>query len=192
MTWQAECGRYLDPGAERLLHGVAVPRRALFLDRDGVINVDHGYVHQPERTEWIPGIFELARAAQVAGYLPVVVTNQAGIARGFYTEAQFLDYTRWLHAEFARRGAPLFGTYYCPHHPTAGLGNYRRECGCRKPAAGMILRAGEDLSLDLGASLLLGDKESDMEAASVAGLRRARLFRSDLGSALPTFQALFT
>src|SRR5690606_1314353 len=88
------------------------PHRALFLDRDGVVNVDHGYVHTPGRTEWVPGIFELARAARAAGYVLVVATNQAGIARGYYDEEQFRAYTRWVHARFAEEGAPLLATYY--------------------------------------------------------------------------------
>ncbi|UWX04314.1 HAD-IIIA family hydrolase [Pseudoxanthomonas sp. NC8] len=83
-------------------------QKALFLDRDGVINVNHGYVHSAERTEWVAGIFDLARAARAAGYVLVVVTNKAGIARGFYTHSQFEDYTRWMHARFADEGAPIW------------------------------------------------------------------------------------
>ena len=98
-------------------------RKALFLDRDGVINVDHGYVCTPERTEFIDGIFELCRAARQAGHLLVVVTNQAGIGRGYYSEQQFIDYMDWMRAEFEQRGTTLDAVYHCPHHPTHGVGD---------------------------------------------------------------------
>ena len=165
---------YLDPDLARWLDATAAPRRALFLDRDGVINVDHGYVHTPDRTDWVPGIFELVAQAGAAGFLPVVVTNQAGIARGYYDEAAFLTYTEWVHDEFRRRGAPLAATYFCPHHPDAGLGELRRACGCRKPEPGMLLAAAQRLDLDLQASLLVGDNESDIEAAVRAGVGATR------------------
>jgi len=145
-------------------------RRALFLDRDGVINVDHGYVCTPERTEFIEGIFELSRAAKQAGHLLVVITNQAGIGRGYYSEQQFLDYMDWMRAEFEQREATLDAVYYCPHHPTDGVGDYRRDCDCRKPAPGMILRARQDLGLDLARSILVGDKASDVAAGHAAGV----------------------
>jgi len=145
-------------------------RRALFLDRDGVINVDHGYVCAPERTEFIDGIFELCRAARRAGHLLVVITNQAGIGRGYYSEQQFLDYMDWMCAEFQQRGAPLDAVYHCPHHPTDAVGEYRRECDCRKPAPGMILRAARELGLDLARSTLVGDKPSDIAAGRTAGV----------------------
>lgn len=151
---------------------VSAPRRALFLDRDGVINVDHGYVHRPEQTEWVDGIFELCAQARDLGYALVVVTNQAGIARGYYSEMQFESYSDWLRAQFAERGAPLLRIYYCPHHPTDGLGAYRRECRCRKPGPGMIERARDELGLDLAASALIGDQPSDILAARTAGVGR--------------------
>ena len=152
-------------------------RRALFLDRDGIINVNHGYVHTPAATEWVPGVFDLAAAAHRAGYLLVVVTNQAGIARGYYTRAQFEDYTHWVHAQFTAAGAPLAATYYCPHHPGAGIGELGVECDCRKPRPGLLLRAAADLGIDLASSLLLGDSPSDIEAADAAGVPLAILCR---------------
>lgn len=145
-------------------------RKALFLDRDGVINVDHGYVCTPGRTDFIDGIFELCRVARQAGHLLVVITNQAGIGRGYYSEQQFLDYMDWMRGEFERRGATLDAVYHCPHHPTDGIGDYRRECECRKPAPGMILRARRDLGLDLARSTLVGDKASDVAAGRAAGV----------------------
>lgn len=155
--------------------------RALFLDRDGVINVNHGYVHAPEQTDWMPGVFELCALARDAGYALVVVTNQAGIARGYYSEEQFLAYTRWMHEQFAAHGVPLLATYYCPHHPQAALDEYRLECACRKPQPGMILAAARDLGLRLAECVLIGDMPSDLQAADAAGVGRSWLL-----DALPT------
>ncbi len=145
-------------------------RRALFLDKDGVINVDHAYVCTPERTDFIEGIFELCRAATGHGFLNVVVTNQAGIARGYYTEPEFLAYMEWVRDEFRKRDAQLDAVYYCPHHPEHGIGEYLRDCECRKPKPGMLLAAQRDLRLDLAGSILIGDSESDLEAGRAAGI----------------------
>lgn len=175
-------GRFLDPAAHRLLATAGSPRRALFLDRDGVININHGYVHDAEHTDWLPGIFELCRDAQGMGYWPVVVTNQAGIARGLYDEATFLAYTAWVHEQFAAIGTRLLATYYCPHHPTEGTSAYRQACGSRKPGAGMLIRAAEDLAIDLGNSLLVGDSESDLMAARAAGIPGAFMVEGRLPS----------
>lgn len=145
-------------------------RRAFFLDRDGVINVDHGYVCSPEQTQFIDGIFELCRAATQRGILNVVITNQAGIARGYYSEVDFLAYMDWMRGEFRKHGAQLDAVYYCPHHPLHGRGDYLRDCECRKPKPGMILRAARDLDLDLAGSVLLGDTASDIVAGEAAGI----------------------
>ena len=145
-------------------------RPALFLDRDGVINVDHGYVCSPERTEFVDGIFELIAAANARDMAVVVVTNQAGIARGHYSERQFRDYMTWMQKTLREHGAHLDAVYHCPHHPDAGIGEYRRTCGCRKPAPGMILAAQREMDLDLPASMLIGDKESDVVAGRSAGV----------------------
>lgn len=158
---------------------VTMSRKALFLDRDGVINVNHGYVHTAEQTDWVPGIFELCATARDAGYALVVVTNQAGIARGYYSEADFLEYTRWMHGEFAARGVEILATLYCPHHPEAGLGDFRTECDCRKPAPGMFIAASAFFNLTLADSMMIGDKESDLLAASRAGVPRRFLVDSD-------------
>jgi len=147
------------------------PRRVLFLDRDGVINVNHGYVHAPEQTDWVPGIFDLARFARKAGFAIVVVTNQAGIARGYYDVGQFERYTRWIHDQFEREGASLLATYYCPHHPDAGIGDFRVACACRKPQPGLLLAAARDWRISLDSSVLVGDQPSDIEAAARAGVR---------------------
>ncbi len=145
-------------------------RRALFLDRDAVINVDLGYVHRPDQTQWVPGIFDLCRVATDLGYVLVVITNQAGIARGYYGETEFATYTRWVREQFRARGLDILATYHCPHHPTEGIGDLRQDCDCRKPKPGMILRAQRELGIDLAASALLGDQDSDVEAGRSAGV----------------------
>ena len=145
-------------------------RRALFLDRDGVINVDHGYVYRTQDFEFMPGIFELCRMAQHGGLCLVVVTNQAGIGRGYYTEADFQALTVWMCEQFRHQGVELAAVYHCPFHPTAGVGEYRRESFDRKPNPGMLLRARDELGLDLAHSLFIGDKPSDMQAGEAAGV----------------------
>lgn len=167
--------RVLNPAAHAWVERLPSPRKALFLDRDGVINLDHGYVHTPEGTDWVPGIFELVLSAMAAGYVPVVVTNQAGIARGLYDEAAFVAYSDWVHGEFAARGACIAATFFCPHHPEAGRGGYLRDCLCRKPKPGMILAAIECLGIDPVESVLVGDKASDIEAGHAAGVGRNML-----------------
>ncbi len=146
-------------------------RPALFLDRDGTINVDHGYVFRVEEFDFIPGAPEAIRRAKEAGYLVIVVTNQAGVARGLYTEADIHELHRHLDRELARYGGVIDAYYYCPHHPDRGNEPYRRECACRKPLPGMLLQAAIDLDLDLGRSFLVGDKRSDLEAGIAAGCR---------------------
>ena len=148
---------------------------ALFLDRDGVINVDHGYVHRIEDFEFIPGIFELCRAARALDHKLVVVTNQAGIARGLYAEPDFHALTAWMKQRFADEGAPLDGVYFCPTHPTAGIGRYRVESEFRKPGPGMLLQAVADLDIDVSHSTIVGDKTSDMQAGAAAGVSQLLL-----------------
>lgn len=150
-------------------------RPALFLDRDGVINEDVAYCHRPQDCRFLPGIFDLVRRARVIGMAVVVVTNQAGIARGYYTEEQFHAFMDWMRSQFTAKGAPLDAVYFCPHHPTAGQGAYLRACGCRKPEPGMLIQAAQDLNLDLPASILVGDSLTDLEAARRAGIKYALL-----------------
>jgi D-glycero-D-manno-heptose 1,7-bisphosphate phosphatase len=152
-------------------------KKALFLDRDGVVNVDRPYVHSKEAFEFQCGIFELCRAAQDLGYALVVVTNQAGIARGYYTETDFLELTEWMSRQFADRGIRLAGVYYCPYHPIHGLGEYKRDSVDRKPNPGLVFRAEADLKLDLRSSVLIGDKFSDIEAGKAAGVGTTVLLR---------------
>lgn len=159
--------------------------RALFLDRDGVINRDHGYVHRPDNFEFIDGIFELGRTAVALGYDLVVVTNQAGIGRGFYTEADFHAITDWMAARFVAEGAPLRDVLFSPYHPEHGVGHYRKESPDRKPGPGMMLKAAEKYGISLADSVMLGDNDTDMLAASRAGIQVRCLFAPEGGPASP-------
>ncbi|MBP1991144.1 D-glycero-alpha-D-manno-heptose-1,7-bisphosphate 7-phosphatase [Paenibacillus eucommiae] len=151
--------------------------KALFLDRDGVINVEKNYVHKIEAFEFVEGIFELTKYFQDMGYLLIVITNQAGIAKGFYSEKDLSILTIWMIEEFNKRDITISGVYYCPFHPE-GLGEYKKQSNCRKPEPGMILQAAQDFKIDLSESLLIGDKESDIEAGFRAGIKNNFLFNN--------------
>jgi len=144
--------------------------RALFLDRDGVINVDHGHVGTRDRFEFMPGVFEMACTAVMLGYGLFIITNQAGIARGLYSEADFNCLMEWVAYEFEERGAPIMKIYHCPHHPDHGPSGGHGECYCRKPAPGLFLTASHEFNIDMEASIVVGDKESDMLAGLAAGV----------------------
>lgn len=150
-------------------------RAALFLDRDGVINVEKSYVHRIQDFEFVEGIVDLCLHATSKGMAIVVVTNQAGIARGYYTEDEFQDLTRWMCERFAEQGVVIDAVYHCPYHPEHGVGTYQRESFDRKPNPGMILRARDELGLDLAQSVLIGDKYSDIAAGRSAGVGRTIL-----------------
>jgi D-glycero-D-manno-heptose 1,7-bisphosphate phosphatase len=162
-------------------------RRAVFLDRDGVINIDPGYVHRIEDFEFVAGTLAACRELVRRGWLLVVATNQSGIGRGLYTEQDFHTLTDWMQARFAESGAPLSGVYFCPHHPTDALDALRIACACRKPAPGMLLAAARDLSIDLGQSILFGDKCEDLQAALAAGIGHRVLLGKD-GRAYPRLE----
>jgi D-glycero-D-manno-heptose 1,7-bisphosphate phosphatase len=159
-------------------------RRAAFLDRDGVINVDHGYVFRRADFEFVEGALEACATLAARGFTLVVVTNQSGIGRGIYSEADFADLTTWMTAQFAAANASLAGVYFCPHHPLDGKGVYRIECDCRKPAPGMLMKAARDLQIDLARSVLFGDKRHDLEAAAAAGVPVRVLLGTD-GTRMP-------
>ena len=147
--------------------------KALFLDRDGVINVDHGFVHRHEDFDFIDGVFESCRSAISHGYGLVVVTNQSGIGRGLFTLDEYLALTTWMETRFCAEGAELTAVYYGPTHPVQGQGRHRRISEERKPAAGMLLKARDELGLDLAHSVLVGDKETDIAAGLAATVRMA-------------------
>lgn len=140
--------------------------KALFLDRDGTINVDYGYVYQIEKFEFINGIFELCQKAQEKGYLIIVITNQSGIARGYYTDKDFHKLNRFMVDEFAKKGIRITDVFYCPD----------LEGNRRKPNCGMFIEAKEKYNIDMSSSISLGDKERDVEAGKKAGVGKNFLF----------------
>ncbi|MDX3772601.1 D-glycero-beta-D-manno-heptose 1,7-bisphosphate 7-phosphatase [Chromatiaceae bacterium AAb-1] len=152
--------------------------KAVFLDRDGVINVDHAYVSKAENFEFIDGVFDACRYFQQQGYLLIVVTNQSGIGRGYYTEQDFQQLTDWMLAQFRAQGISISRVYFCPHHPQKALPPYNIDCNCRKPAPGMLLQAIREHQIDPAASIMLGDKAADMQAAAAAGIGRKILVLS--------------
>jgi D-glycero-D-manno-heptose 1,7-bisphosphate phosphatase len=149
--------------------------KALFLDRDGIINVDHGYVYKKDNFEFVDGIFELCRLALVKGYKVIVITNQAGIARGYYSPDQFAELTTWMVEQFNQQSIAITDVFYCPHHPNKGINEFGGECECRKPKPGMILQAQSKHKINLQKSVFVGDKISDMQAAQAAGINNCIL-----------------
>ena len=145
--------------------------KALFLDRDGVINIEKEYLYKIEDFEFIDGIFDLCKYYQSLGYIIVVATNQSGIARGYYSEVDFDKLTSWMLKEFSSKGIDIKMVYHCPHHP-----DISGKCSCRKPNPGMLLQASIDLSIDLKNSIIIGDKERDVLAGINAGLTTTYLF----------------
>lgn len=139
-------------------------QKALFLDRDGVINVEKNYLYRIEDIVFIDGIFELCRAAIQSGYCLIIVTNQAGIARGYYSESQFHELMDWVRLQFANRNIPIKDIFFCPHHPVHGKGKYKIDCQCRKPHPQMLYQAARKHNLDLKKSIIVGDKVSDIQA----------------------------
>lgn len=153
-------------------------RRALFLDRDGVINVDHAYVSRKEDFHFLDGIFELCYKAKQLNYLIVVITNQAGIGRGYYSEQDFLNLTDWMKEVFRLKGIDIDAVYFCPYHYEHGVGEYKKDSDCRKPRPGMIFQAENEYDIDLQNSLLIGDKISDIDAGIAADIGQNLLFIS--------------
>ncbi|WP_386692578.1 MULTISPECIES: D-glycero-beta-D-manno-heptose 1,7-bisphosphate 7-phosphatase [unclassified Lonepinella] len=152
-------------------------KKAIFLDRDGTLNVDHGYVYQIDDFQFIDGSIEALKELKSMGYLLVVVTNQSGIARGYFTEEQFLQLTEWFDWSLADRGVDLDGIYYCPHHPD-GKGEFRQDCDCRKPKGGMLLQAIKELNIDPSKSFIVGDKIEDLQAGMEANVANKVLVKT--------------
>ena len=149
--------------------------RALFLDRDGVINIDKGYVYKIDDFDFVPGVFNFCRQAVDRGYQIIVVTNQSGIGRGYYTEGDFDILTQWMIAKFERENIKIAKVFYCPHHPVEAKGDYLKKCSCRKPEPGMLMQAISEFALKAEQCLMLGDSQSDILAAQAAGVRGVKL-----------------
>ena len=153
-------------------------RKAAFLDRDGVINVDKDYLYRIEDFEYEEGALTGLKTLEEAGYLLIVITNQSGIARGYYTEEDYRKLEKWIFKDLEQRGIHISGSYFCPHHPNAAVLKYKRSCDCRKPATGLFYRAAEELSVDLDRSIAIGDKERDLQICRETGAK-GFLFRKD-------------
>ena len=144
--------------------------KAVFFDRDGTLNVDIHYLHRPEDFVWIEGAKEAIKYVNDKGYLAILVTNQSGVARGYYPEEDVKNVYDWMNAELAKIGAHLDALFYCPHHPEGKVPAYTKVCDCRKPATGMIDKACETYRIDRSKSYFVGDSDGDMECADRAGL----------------------
>ena len=153
-------------------------QKGLFLDRDGIINVDKSYLYKIEDFVFIGGIFDICKYYTKRGYLIFVITNQAGIARGYYSEDDLTKLHSWMIKEFANRDITITDINYCPHHHQKGIGRYKVDCECRKPKSGMIDELAERYSIDLSNSTLIGDKSSDIEAGKNAGIATNILIKS--------------
>lgn len=145
-------------------------RPALFLDRDGVLNIDHGYVGRPADFEPVEGVFQVLRKAIACGYALIVVTNQSGIGRGFFTQDEYDALERYMRQLFLAEGVEFTAVYHCPHLPAA-------DCACRKPKPGMLLRAEREYGIELAESVMVGDKLTDAEAGRAAGVGRIELIK---------------
>ena len=156
-------------------------KKAVFLDRDGVLDIDKGYIYRPDQVEWVAGAREAVAHLCRLGYQVYVVTNQSGIARGYYTQKDMEKLHTYMAEEIKKAGGQIDGFYFCPHHPTKGvIPELTIACSCRKPRPGMILKALEEHGLDREGSFLIGDKESDVEAALAAGIPGYRFTGTDL------------
>jgi D-glycero-D-manno-heptose 1,7-bisphosphate phosphatase len=138
-----------------------IMKKALFLDRDGIINVDTKYLHKAEDVIFNDGIFELCSAALQKGYILIVVTNQAGIARGYFTEDDVITLHEWMKQKFAEKGITITAFYYSPYHPKGTIEKYKQDSDCRKPKPGLFIQAVKEHNIDINQSLMVGDKESD-------------------------------
>jgi D-glycero-D-manno-heptose 1,7-bisphosphate phosphatase len=147
--------------------------KALFLDRDGIINIDKGYIHKSEDVEFVEGIFDLLKFAMSQGFEFIVVTNQAGVARGMYAESDVLNIHEFMSEKLKEEGITVKEFFHCPHHP-----EFSGECDCRKPEPGMLLAAKEKYGINMSESLIIGDKRSDVQAGKNAGLGKCILVSS--------------
>jgi D-glycero-D-manno-heptose 1,7-bisphosphate phosphatase len=156
-------------------------RPAAFLDRDGVLNVDHGYAHRPDQLEWIAGAPDAVRLLNDAGYYVIVITNQSGVARGYYAETAVRQFHAHMQDVLRAQGAHIDAFYYCPHHPDGVIKEFAIKCRCRKPEPGLLEQAARDWPIDLNRSFLIGDKDDDLAAANAFHIRGIK-FNARAGS----------
>ena len=168
----------------------ALTRPAAFLDRDGVLNHDDGYTHRPDHFRWIEGAVEAVRHLNDRGFYVFVVTNQAGVARGFYDETTVQALHGWMQSQLAPYGAHIDAFYYCPHHPDGTVQTYRRICDSRKPGSGMFERALRQWPVDRANSFVIGDRQSDLEAGARVGIAGVLFQGGNLGAAVTTAETL--
>jgi D-glycero-D-manno-heptose 1,7-bisphosphate phosphatase len=162
---------FLEKSAVEAYTADVVARPAVFIDRDGTLTEEVGYVNHPRRIRLLPRSAEAIRRLNAAGVPAVVATNQAGIARGYFSEMMLKTVNAEMLRQLEEAGARLDGVYVCTHHPSAGEPPYRIDCDCRKPRPGLLTRAAQELGLDLTASTMIGDKASDLDAGRAAGAR---------------------
>lgn len=146
--------------------------KVAFLDRDGVINEDLGYVHKIEDFHFIRGCIDALKVLQKKGFALIIVTNQSGIGRGYYSEQDYQQLTAWYRNELSKSGVVITDVFHCPHSPN-------EQCDCRKPKAGLFIQAAEKYSINFYQSLMVGDKVSDIEAANAVGIQQTYLLKSD-------------
>ena len=158
---------------------------AIFFDRDGTLNVDEGYTHKPEDLKWIEGAKRLIKKLNAYGYLVFVVTNQSGVARGYYNETAVKAFHLSMQNELFKDGAWIDDYVYCPHHPSGKIEKYTRPCNCRKPAIGMLEKLTKKWHVDLSKSVFVGDRESDMDCAKNFGIKGIRFRGPNLYDLLP-------
>ena len=164
-----------------------IKHKALFLDRDGVINLDKGYVFKKKDFIFLDGILELIKYAKSLDYLVVIITNQSGIGRGLYSEDDFHKLSTWMKKEIEIHGGVVNAIYFCPSHPIHGIGSYKMESIDRKPNPGMLIKACMDFDIDLQESIFIGDKLSDMQAGISAKVGKNILFSMDENIKNPNF-----
>ncbi|MCR4755396.1 MAG: HAD family hydrolase [Lachnospiraceae bacterium] len=136
--------------------------KAVFLDRDGTINVEKHYLYRQEDFEYIPGVVDALRKLQKLGYILIIISNQSGIARGYYTEDDYARLDEWMKEDLKQKGIDIAASYYCPHHPEAKIAEYRCVCKCRKPGTELFWRAKEEYNIDMDVSFAIGDKLRDL------------------------------
>lgn len=162
-----------------ILHNGQDRRPAAFLDRDGVLNIDHGYAHRPDQLDWVAGAPQAVRLLNEAGYIVVVVTNQSGVARGYFPEAAVKLFHAAMQEGLEAHGAHIDAFYYCPHHPEGAVRELAIRCRCRKPATGMLEQAARDWPIDPARSFMIGDRDDDVTAAKAFGIRGIKFNSGD-------------